>query len=145
MLVDRNENTLIMLRYCQGLHHGCDIATMLRGIIMQDAVTTQKPIIGKSFDQTDRAIATAWGAARRASGIKLLIATDHDAFPEVIEIAPSGTTEPRWCIWRNKSGRLIVDNWQTWERGRPFAFMADALRHVAAEIAALNHVSMPAN
>jgi hypothetical protein len=104
---------------------------------MQDVATTQKPIMGKPFDRTDRSIATAWGAARRANGIKLLVATDHDAFPEVIEIAPSGTAEPRWCIWRDKSGRLIVDNWHTWERGRPFTFMADALRFVAMEIETL--------
>jgi hypothetical protein len=140
-LVDRNENIMIISAYCRGPRGRFEVGTTRRGSIMSDAVAIQKAAIGKPFDHTDRAIATAWGNAHRANGIKLLVATDHDAFPEVIEIAPSGTAEPRWCIWRDQAGRLIVDNWLTWERGRPFAFMADALRYVAAE---MHRVSMPA-
>src|SRR5476649_1012393 len=71
---------------------------------MQHAMTLPDAIVGKSFERADRAIATAWGAARRANGIKLFVATDHEALPEVIEIAPPGTIEPRWCIWRDRSG-----------------------------------------
>jgi hypothetical protein len=108
---------------------------------MQRAVTLSPPAVGKSFDRIDRAIATAWGSARRANGINLFVATDHEAFPEVIEIAPAGTTDPRWCIWRDKSGRLIVDNWHTWECGRPFAGMADALAFIAGEIASVPQFS----
>jgi hypothetical protein len=101
---------------------------------MQHAMTLPDAIVGKSFERADRAIATAWGAARRANGIKLFVATDHEALPEVIEIAPPGTVEPRWCIWRDRSGHLIVDNWQTWEPGRPFAGMAAALGFIAREL-----------
>jgi hypothetical protein len=101
---------------------------------MQHATTLPDRIVGKSFDRADRAIATAWGAAHRADGINLFVATDHEALPEVIEIAPPGTAEPRWCIWLDSTGRLIVDNWQTWAPGRSFAGMADALGFVAREI-----------
>jgi hypothetical protein len=111
---------------------------------MQHAMTLSAPAIGKSFDPADYAIATAWGAARRAGGIKLIVATDHEAFPEVIEIAPPGTLEPKWCIWRDRSGRLIVDNWQTWERGRPFAGMAEALTYIAGEITSVQRFATPA-
>jgi hypothetical protein len=117
---------------------------MRREIIMQSAAATHGPIIGKSFDQADRATATAWGADRRTNGIKLFIATDHEAFQEVIEIAPPGTNDPRWCIWRAAAGHLIVDNWHTWERGRPFTAMGDALRYVATEIQALQRISADA-
>jgi hypothetical protein len=101
---------------------------------MQDAATRPDSIVGRSFDRADRAIATTWAAARRADGVKLLVATDHEAFSEVIEIAPPGTSEPKWCIWLDRSGRFIVDNWHTWEPGRRFAAMADALKFVGAEI-----------
>jgi hypothetical protein len=111
---------------------------------MQPATTASAPAIGKSFDRADRDIATAWGTARRARGIKLIVATDHETFPEVIEIAPPGTAEPKWCIWRDKSGRLIVDNWQTWERGRPFVGMADALTFIAGEIASVQRFATAA-
>jgi hypothetical protein len=111
---------------------------------MRDAATLPGSIVGMSFDRADRAAAASWGAARRASGIKLFVATDHEAFPEVIEIAPAGTAEPRWCIWRDKAGRFIVDNWHTWERGKPFSAMADALRFIAAEVEALQRISIPA-
>jgi hypothetical protein len=112
---------------------------------MQDAATLPDSIIGRSFDRADRTIATTWAAARRADGIKLLVATDHEAFPEVIEIAPPGTAEPKWCIWRDRSGRFIVDNWHTWERGKRFAGMADALGFIGGEIKPVRqHSSQPA-
>jgi hypothetical protein len=101
---------------------------------MPHATTLPDRIAGRSFDRADRAIATAWGAAHRADGINLFVATDHEALPEVIEIAPPGTAEPRWGIWLDSAGRLIVDNWQTWEPGRRFGGMAAALGFVAGQI-----------
>jgi hypothetical protein len=112
---------------------------------MQDAATHPNSIVGRPFAQSDRAIAKAWGVTHRANGVKLFVATDHEAFPEVIEIAPAGTAEPRWCIWRDRAGRFIVDNWQTWERGRPFAVINDALAFVATEISALQRVASMAS
>jgi hypothetical protein len=82
----------------------------------------------------DRATAIAWAAARRHEGVLLRIATDHEKFPEVIEISPPGTDEPWWCIWQHPAGRLVVDNWHTWERSRLFADMTDALDFITGEI-----------
>lgn len=90
--------------------------------------------VGVPLSPSDRTMAVAWGHARRGSGTKLLVATDHEAFPEVIEITPPGTVEPTWCIWRAKSGRLVVDNWQTWSDRRQFDRLAEALRFIAGAI-----------
>jgi hypothetical protein len=103
---------------------------------MQHAPTLPGPVVGKTLDDADRATVTAWQEANRPSGIRLLIARDHEAFPEVIEVSPPGTTEPWWCVWRDSSGRLIVDNWHTWEGSLVFARMVDALAFIAGEIKA---------
>jgi hypothetical protein len=104
---------------------------------MQHAPTLPGPVVGKSLDYADRAIAAAWEATNRPSGIRLFVARDHEAFPEVIEVSPPGTTEPWWCVWRDLSGRLIVDNWHTWEGRLQFTRMVDALAFIAAEIKAI--------
>jgi hypothetical protein len=98
---------------------------------MQYAPILPKRSVGQPFD---RATAIAWGAACRHEGVLLRIATDHEKFPEVIEISPPGTNEPWWCIWQDPAGRLVVDNWHTWERSRVFADMTDALDFVTGEI-----------
>jgi hypothetical protein len=98
---------------------------------MQHAPILPKNVVAQPFDS---AIAVAWAVARRHDGVRLVVATDHESFPEVIEISPPGTTEPRWCIWQDTMGHLIVDNWQTWEPSRLFAGMADALDFIEEEI-----------
>jgi hypothetical protein len=106
------------------------------GKLMQHAPTLPKDVVGKPFG---REIAVAWAAAHRHDGIRLAVATDLETFPEVIEISPPGTTEPRWCIWQDTLGRHVVDNWHTWEPSRLFAGMADALDFIAEEIGTVNH------
>jgi hypothetical protein len=103
---------------------------------MQHAPILPKNVVAQPFDS---AIAVAWAVAHRHDGVRLVVATDHETFPEVIEISPPGTTEPRWCIWQDTMGRLIVDNWQTWEPSRLFAGMVDALDFIAEEIGTVNH------
>lgn len=98
---------------------------------MRHAPAPSKPIEGKPFD---RATAVDWAAAHCHDGISLLVATDHETFPEVIEISPPGIADPWWCIWQDPLGRYVVDNWHTWERSRLFAGMAAALDFIAGEI-----------
>ena len=101
---------------------------------MSNTQTRAEPILGQAFDVSALQTAIAWAALHP---VRLIVATDHDASPEIVEVSlPGARGEPRWMVWRDLSGRLVLDAIIDGEFGLRFADMADALGFIAAELSA---------
>ena len=99
---------------------------------MPNAQTLAEPLQGQAFDMSDLRAAIAWAALHP---VRLIVATDHSALPEAIEVSLYGDRHaPRWMVWRDLGGRLVLDAIMDGEFGLRFADMADALGFIAAEL-----------
>jgi hypothetical protein len=88
---------------------------------------------GESFDRADLEAAIAWSVSYP---VRLLFLSDHEAFPETIEVSVWGDRGvPRWLVWRDLTGRLVLDARAESENGLLFADLADALGFIAGELA----------
>jgi hypothetical protein len=88
---------------------------------------------GGSFDLADLQAAIAWSARYP---VRLLFSSDHEALPEAIEVSVWGDRGvPRWLVWRDPTGRLVLDARAESEYGLLFADLADALGFIAGELA----------
>ena len=87
---------------------------------------------GKPFDLVDLQAAIAWSARYP---VRLLFSSDHEALPEAIEVSVWGDRGvPRWLVWRDLTGRLVLDALAEREYGLLFADMADALGFIAGQV-----------
>ena len=100
---------------------------------MKAAPSIHEPIEGFASALRDLCTARAWEAAR--PGVGLVVTTDRLRVYEAIEIYPSGSDVPQWCIWRDASGGFYVDEWQRQERDRHFPTLSDALEFVSSKMA----------
>ena len=87
--------------------------------------------VGPAFEISSLSFAMGW-AKRRA--IRLVVVTDYPMVEEAIEIGvmPGGT--PRWCIWRDHTGAIHLDDWETKKFDKLCVSVADALARVARSI-----------
>jgi hypothetical protein len=92
---------------------------------------------GTYFPLWDLSKAITWAAVR--SGVRLVVATDHQDVAEAIEIHPPRTNSPRWCIWRDQSGILHLDDWQLSQFDQRFITLNGALAFVSSELDHLSH------
>jgi hypothetical protein len=100
---------------------------------MDDPAPTEPvPLEGLSFELEDLQTALAWVANRPA--IRLEVATDHRFVPEALEISPPGSKSPRWCIWRDYTGNLHLDDWLKSEFDLPYHTLATALAFIEAHL-----------
>ena len=97
---------------------------------MKSTPSHPEPTEGLYFALGDLQAALAWAAD--LPGVRLLIMTDHAEVPEAIEIYPPGASVPHWCIWRDYSGRLRVDNWSKPDFDLPYQTLAQALSFIGS-------------
>ena len=87
---------------------------------------------GEPFGLADLQAAIAWSTRYP---VRLLFSFDHDALLEAIEVSVWGDRGvPRWLIWRDLTGRLVLDALAEREYGLLFADMADALGFIAGQV-----------
>jgi hypothetical protein len=101
--------------------------------MMKPAPSYPRPLEGLSFALMDLRAAMAWAAAR--PDVRLSVMTDHPDVPEAIEICPPGSLTPRWCIRRDHTGRLRVDDWSKAEFDLPYSTLTKALSFISTTLA----------
>jgi hypothetical protein len=100
---------------------------------MDDPAPTEPvPLEGLSFDLEDLQTALAW--VRNRPAIRLEVATDHRFVPEALEISPPGSKSPRWCIWRDYTGNLHLDDWLRSEFDLPYHTLVAALAFIESHL-----------
>jgi hypothetical protein len=92
---------------------------------------------GTYFPLWDLTKAVTWAAVR--SGVRLVVAADHQDIPEALEIHSPQTNSPRWCIWRDQRGILHLDDWQLSYFDQRFITLDTALAFVSSELKELAH------
>ena len=85
---------------------------------------------GVAFSIDDLEYAMAW-AANRVGMLRLVVATDHATVDEAIEIFLPDAKAPRWCLWRDDSGKLHVDDWTMHKFDLPYHNVHSALHFVS--------------
>jgi hypothetical protein len=87
---------------------------------------------GLFFALSDLQAAMAWVSIRPR--VRLSVKTCYLTVPEVIEVYPPGSGLPRWRLWRDRAGRLHVDDWTKGKFNLPYSTVPTALRFIDASL-----------
>jgi hypothetical protein len=85
---------------------------------------------GVPFAPRDMQSAVLW--AKRQPSARLRFTAE--GVSGIIEIYPAGSSNPRWCLWQTRDGRLQFDDLATNEFALPYPTLDMALRFVALNL-----------
>jgi hypothetical protein len=100
---------------------------------MSASLDLSEPLLGQELTIAQHGTVAAWGRKHRPNGLRIFVAIDHEAFPEVIEVSVYGSPCPLWNIWRDRTGCLRVDDMRT-GAGSSFPGVAAALAHIMRKL-----------
>jgi hypothetical protein len=94
-----------------------------------------KPIVlGQPFALPELNFAVAiWPTTLRWAGVRVKVATDRDASPEMIEVTPPCGNTPWWSLLKDLAGRYVVTDLRDWD-AESFERIEDALARIATKL-----------
>jgi hypothetical protein len=97
---------------------------------MTHEVMTEEPIRGQPFGVDELELALSVMERLPVLGSRAAVKTYHETYPELIEVTPPRSDEPRFFIWKRlNDGRIVVDGIWRGERA-VFGRIEDAMAAV---------------
>jgi hypothetical protein len=93
---------------------------------------TQFHCEGLPFALDDLRHAVVWGMSRMDFRVDLALHYPH--VPEVIEVRAGRADMPGWCIWRDDTGQIFVDDWESEKFALPYRTLTDALAFIGCRM-----------